>query len=80
MHCKNRVSTMVPRGYHYKEVMLPCGSTGPDGYVVLCEDCLAEAEKQFPQGWNYRPGDTCKHGVYQNPEHDCCCSLCEIGE
>lgn len=77
--CKNLVSQHVPRGYGYKEVKLPCGSTSIHGDQLLCADCLQEAEKMYPQGWEVTPGDICKHGVYVGDEFgpDYMCIYCE---
>ena len=80
MSCKNKVSVFVESGFHHKEVKLKCGSTGPDGVVQLCETCLAELTALYPQGWIHHPGDVCIHGTYLNPDHDCCCARCELGD
>jgi hypothetical protein len=39
MKCNNKVSQFVPKGYDYKEVKSPCGSTGIHGEQLICEDC-----------------------------------------
>ncbi len=80
MSCKNRVSVFVERGFGHREIKVPCGSTGPFGTVELCPTCMTKAEKKYPQGWRHYPGDTCKHGVYLNPDYDCNCGRCEMGE
>ena len=56
---------------------IKCGQIGPEGCVVLCDEHHAQAERDYPQGWRYAPGDTCEHMVWHNPEHDCCCGPCE---
>jgi len=37
--CDQPVAVYVPRGWDYREIELPCGSTGPDGEVVQCDSC-----------------------------------------
>lgn len=78
--CRNKVAVFVERGFGYREIKMTCGSTGPQGIVVLCEDCEVAMEKRYPQGWRHYPGDTCRHGVYLNPDYDCNCGRCENGE
>lgn len=80
MNCTNKVSVYIERGFGYREIKLECGSTNQHGMVALCERCENEAMRAYPQGWQYHPGDTCKHGTYLNPDHDCCCGQCEMGE
>lgn len=77
--CTNKVTSFVPRGYGYKEISLPCGSTSSTGGVNLCSDCLDKLEARYPQGWRYTPGDTCKHGTYVGDAGgpDYLCGLCE---
>lgn len=77
MRCKNRVEVWVERGFHGKMIELNCGNTNQHGVVELCYDCDKKSNQQYPQGWRHHPGDTCKHGVYLNPEHDCSCHKCE---
>lgn len=43
--------------------MTVCGYTGLNGYVY-CDNCTVIVEDTFPQGYDYYPGDTCKHGTY----------------
>ena len=62
--CTNKVSQYVPRGYGYKEIQLPCGSTGIHGEQLLCEECMEKFAELYPQGWRDVPGDICKHGNY----------------
>ena len=80
--CKNKVSQWVPKGYGYKEIKLPCGSTDIHGRTLICEECLGKLEKQYPQGWINHPGDVCKHGNYVGDPggQDYLCYLCEDGE
>lgn len=52
--CENKVSQFVPRGFDYKEVFTPCGSTGIHGQRLLCEQCandenLAEELKRHDE-------------------------------
>ncbi len=79
MKCTNKTEVWVESGYHGKMVEIPCGSTGPHGEVELCDECREKLEKQYPQGWRHHPGDTCIHGIYHDPNHDCCCWKCEDG-
>jgi hypothetical protein len=60
-------------------VEIPCGMTGVHGTVVLCDECMDKQVKAYPQGWRNHPGDTCIHGTYLDPSHDCCCYKCEDG-
>ncbi len=82
MKCENKVSVFVPRGYSYKEIKMPCGSTSIDGGVNLCDTCLEKLNKQYPQGWRDVPGDICKHGNYIGDAGgpDYLCGQCESGE
>lgn len=51
------------------------------GSMVLCDACLAQAEKDYPQGWRGYPGDTCRHGRYTGGcGVDWMCGPCEMGE
>ena len=51
MSCENKVSYYVPRGYDYREVVVPCGRTDPHGNRALCDTCrkdpgkMSEAER-----------------------------------
>ena len=36
--CDNNVSFFVPRGFDYKEILVPCGRTDPFGGLALCDD------------------------------------------
>ena len=80
MSCPNKAEQWVESGFHGKMVEIPCGMTGVHGQVVLCDECQDKLTKQYPQGWRHHPGDTCKHGVWLNPMHDCNCYKCENGE
>ena len=42
--CSNRVEVSVPKGRDYKDVMYPCGSTGPEGEMILCQLCEPQRE------------------------------------
>ena len=79
MKCENKVDVWVETLIHGKTVQMPCGMTGPHGTVELCDTCMDTMTKRHPQGWRHYPGDTCKHGTYLNPAHDCCCYMCEDG-
>ena len=81
MGCKNLVSQFVPRGYGYREVKSPCGSTGIHGERLMCKECEEKFAKEFPQGWQYSPGDICKHGTYVGDAYgpDYICGACEDG-
>jgi hypothetical protein len=80
--CEGKVIQMVPRGYGYKEITLPCGSTGIHGEQLQCDACLDRMEKQYPQGWRDVPGDVCKHGTYVGDAGgpDYLCGACEDGD
>jgi len=39
MRCTNKVTQYIPKGYSYKEIQSPCGSTGIDGDRLLCDPC-----------------------------------------
>ena len=80
MSCPNKAEQWVESGFHGKMVEIPCGMTGVHGQVVLCDECQDKQDKAYPQGWRHHPGDTCKHGVWLNPMHDCNCYKCENGE
>ena len=77
--CYNKVSVYVAKGYGYKEIKMPCGSTSIDGGVNLCDVCEDAMSKQHPQGWRAVPGDTCKHGNYIGDASgpDYLCGKCE---
>jgi len=80
--CKNKVSQYVQRGFGYKEVKSPCGSTSINGDTLVCEECEKELAKEFPQGWRFSPGDMCKHGTYVGDHGgvDYMCHACEEGD
>lgn len=51
------------------------------GSTVYCEPCGRQLEREYPQGWRYYAGDTCKHGKYVGGcGADLMCGYCEIGE
>ena len=79
MMCENKVSQYVEHGYGYKEIQLPCGSTGIYGQHLLCYECIKKAEKDHPQGWRDVPGDICEHGTYVGDAGgpDYICGKCE---
>ena len=37
--CSNKVLIDVPKGWDYKTVEYPCGSTGIYGQMILCDKC-----------------------------------------
>ncbi len=50
-----------------------------NGGKEYCEEHLAVMEKRYPQGWDYYPGDKCKHGVYVGGSGiDWMCHQCEM--
>lgn len=77
--CKNTVSQFIPKGFDYKEVELPCGSTSIQGGVLLCDGCEHVLEKAYLQGWRNHPGDICEHGHYVGDPcgPDYMCPICE---
>jgi hypothetical protein len=49
-----------------------------DGRMVLCDTCEVQAKKDYPQGWDYYPGDRCEHGKYVGGcGPDIMCGKCE---
>jgi len=73
--CETDVIEYTPRG---RQVVVHCGDWRNG--MVLCEACEAKAERQFPQGWRYYPGDVCKHGQYVGGSGiDWMCGACEMG-
>jgi hypothetical protein len=77
--CENLASQFVPKGFTEKEIFLPCGSTSIHGTELLCDECEAKAEEEYPQGWRESRGDTCKHGTYIGDAGgaDYLCPYCE---
>jgi hypothetical protein len=78
--CDNKVEVHVTFAGKDIEMTINCGDIYADGgrtETALCPECLAKAEARYPQGWRYRPGDICKHGVYVGGERDCACWRCE---
>lgn len=52
-----------------------------DGSMVLCNDCEDRAKQEYPQGWNWYPGDICEHGKYVGGcGIDLMCQWCEDGD
>jgi len=37
--CGKDIEVYVERGWHYKPIIVSCGSTSPSGYPWLCDDC-----------------------------------------
>jgi hypothetical protein len=76
--CENTVIVMTRRDG--SDVIKECG-TYFGGTKMLCDACLSKAEKDYPQGWQSYPGDTCKHGVYVGGcGIDYMCPRCELSE
>lgn len=46
--CDTPVTVYGPRGWTYRTVELPCGSTGPNGDVVQCERCATDPRLKPP--------------------------------
>ena len=82
MGCQNMVEQVVPHGYSFKLIKMRCGSTSIHGDVLLCGYCIAKGKRDYPQGWRYTPGDTCRHGNYVGDAGgpDYLCGQCEMGE
>lgn len=82
MSCGKEMSQLIPTQYHYKEVKAVCGQTSIHGSTLLCNDCIEEMEKAYPQGWLHSPGDTCIHGTFVGGAGgpDYMCGKCENGE
>jgi hypothetical protein len=60
-----------------KEITKKCGDLFAGG-ELLCQPCLTQAKKDYPQSWRYHPGDTCKHGTYVGGQgRDLMCGKCE---
>ena len=52
-----------------------------DGSMALCDDCEDRAKQEYPQGWNWYPGDICEHGKYVGGcGIDLMCQWCEDGD
>ena len=66
--------------HHYTDPRpINCG-TWHNGSQVFCDECSAELEKQYPQGWKHYPGDVCVHRMYVGGcGIDWMCPLCENG-
>lgn len=66
--------------HHYTEEQpVHCGDYDQDG-KVMCDACLEQARKDYPQGWEHYPGDVCPHGNYTGGcGIDWMCGLCEAG-
>ena len=77
--CTNKVIQYVPKGYGYKAIKTPCGSTSIHGSVLLCTQHEYLYNKLYPQGWRNVPGDICVHGTYVGDQGgaDYICGYCE---
>lgn len=81
--CNNKVMVWVSNESMMDsvEIEVRCGDIVNSGHstkAVLCPTCEKEANKVYPQGWRYSPGDTCKHGIYVKGDYDCACPYCEF--
>jgi hypothetical protein len=62
------------------DILVKCGNYYTHG-VVLCTPCEQRAKSKYPQGWDFYPGDRCKHGTYVGGcGRDWLCGACESGE
>jgi len=62
------------------EIEINCGDIYNDGHntkTAMCPTCGLKAVADYPQGWEYAPGDRCKHGTYIGGDRDCACHCCE---
>ena len=78
--CKNKIAKIYVKDYCKKvSIFFQCGSVGPSGRVVYCDDCMNKLGEKYPQGWDYIAGDICKHGVYIGDSYgrDFLCGRCE---
>ena len=77
--CKNQAVA----GYRRSdggEILVRCGAYHC-GDKVLCDPCESKAQRAYPQGWRFHPGDTCRHGAYTGGSGaDLMCQRCENGE
>jgi hypothetical protein len=67
--CKNTVEQFVQKGWDYKKVVLPCGSTSVRGNALYCSECSAKNAKR-----GHAPNE-CRHGVNV---YDGFCGRCEF--
>lgn len=78
MDCSREVCAMTRRDG--SDVMVKCGSWF-GGIKLICDPCMEKAQKEYPQGWRYYPGDVCKHGRYVGGcGADYLCPACEFGD
>lgn len=80
--CKNKVNVYVSNDATPDsiEITVNCGDIYNNGHstkAALCPTCEKVANDNYPQGWQYTPGDICKHGVYVGGDRDCTCYQCE---
>ena len=47
--CGKTITVYVPRGWDYRPIEMPCGSTSHDGGINQCESC----EKRSPYSMPY---------------------------
>jgi len=79
--CATMVTQYISTGtMEWREIELPCGSTGVDCERLMCVERVTKADKIYPQGWRKSPGDTCKHGTYVGDAYgpDYMCHVCEL--
>ena len=62
-------------------ILMECGTQSSAYGFALCDECEKRIAADYPQGFRYYPGDTCKHGVYVGGcGADYMCGACEMGE
>ena len=65
----------------YHEWYPPCGEWVAGVGNVYCQAHLDLLKAEYPQGWNYYPGDVCRHGRYTGGcGVDWMCGPCEMGD
>jgi hypothetical protein len=64
--CDAPVTLYVPRGYDYRAVARPCGSTGPQGEVVQCPACAAKYRPPAPPDYGDDERDDRDHEAQES--------------
>ena len=78
--CGTTVEVPIARGYDVRMIERTCGKWY-GGEQLLCDRCVSAEEMRYPQGWRYRPGNVCRHGVYVGGVGvDYMCGRCEMGD
>lgn len=63
----------------YRTVTTPCGEWRAGSGKMFCKAHIALLEDEYPQGWDYYPGDICPHGKYVGGSGiDLMCMSCEL--